>query len=662
MEDIIKYENDNSKNLVSNIENNYKNKGISLLATRIVNPISPNPVNKAGGIISVDTKVIPNTAVAYVGDALDFTITITNTSATETTGVIAFNNTLTSGLQLVAGTFKINGSSLDYSMGTLQENISAIESGKSTIIEFQLQVTSTAPTISTQDPNNSSNNITGLNVSKMLVTYGSGTEANSDYYILVPPAKVEKTASPSVVSVGGNITYTINIKNDNTSELTNVNLIDNLSSSVTFNSGSIRVNGSSTGFESQNPTTGITIGTIAASTTTVVIFDAKVANVPTGNVISNKASITYGADGSGTLESNEIATNIVGQLTVTKSATPSVSIGDFITYTINITNPGPGVANVQVLDSLSNSVSFTTGSVSVNGSSTGYESADPTTGFNISSIPANNPTVVIFKASINSNATVGSVINNTAKITGTITTPNGVSDSQIIQTNTTTTTVLKIQSTLTASTTVDKPIAKVGDTLTYTIKINNSGSNAATNVSMTDILPTGVSFVAGSVSVNGSTAGYESANPTTGITLPDVPAASAVTLVFKTNVESQADRTVASNKVNINATITLPNGTTTNYSITSSTATTNIGKVLPQAVANVVEAIALEGQALTAILNAEGKKMQASLNMTNITNEELLETNQSIISAVNAITRLEVMLQGNIDILNCQICCKKTTT
>ncbi|TKI88641.1 DUF11 domain-containing protein, partial [Bacillus cereus] len=59
--------------------------------------------------------------------------------------------------------------------------------------------------------------------------------------------------------------------------------------------------------------------------------------------------------------------------------------------------------------------------------------------------------------------------------------------------------------------------AGVGDTLTYTVRIQNSGTVAATNVSFLDPIPVGTTFVANSVTINGTP--QPGLNPTTGFPL-----------------------------------------------------------------------------------------------------------------------------------------------
>lgn len=50
---------------------------------------------------------------------------------------------------------------------------------------------------------------------------------------------------------------------------------------------------------------------------------------------------------------------------------------------------------------------------------------------------------------------------------------------------------------------MDREFASIGDTLTYTITLQNTGNIPATNVIITDSIPTGTTFIPGSVTING---------------------------------------------------------------------------------------------------------------------------------------------------------------
>lgn len=82
---------------------------------------------------------------------------------------------------------------------------------------------------------------------------------------------------------------------------------------------------------------------------------------------------------------------------------------------------------------------------------------------------------------------------------------------------------------------------------------------------------------------------------------------------------------------------------------------------LDQAVTDIIESIASQETALSGILTSEGERINTATKDTTLTNSDLLTVNQSVINTVNAITRLEVLLQGKLDIVKCQVCTKNTT-
>lgn len=74
-----------------------------------------------------------------------------------------------------------------------------------------------------------------------------------------------------------------------------------------------------------------------------------------------------------------------------------------------------------------------------------------------------------------------------------------------------------------------------------------------------------------------------------------------------------------------------------------------------QAVTDLIESVALAEAALSHILNAEGEKLQAAIVMKDIDTQKLLCVNKSIQSTVDAITRLELVLQTKLKLVACNI-------
>lgn len=84
--------------------------------------------------------------------------------------------------------------------------------------------------------------------------------------------------------------------------------------------------------------------------------------------------------------------------------------------------------------------------------------------------------------------------------------------------------------------------------------------------------------------------------------------------------------------------------------ITASTTTRS------QAITDLIQSVALEETALSHILNAEGEKIQKVVAMDDATPEMLLATNKSVESMVNAVTRLEMILQSKLAVFEDCMC------
>lgn len=74
-----------------------------------------------------------------------------------------------------------------------------------------------------------------------------------------------------------------------------------------------------------------------------------------------------------------------------------------------------------------------------------------------------------------------------------------------------------------------------------------------------------------------------------------------------------------------------------------------------QAIADLIESVALEETGISHILNAEGEKIQAFVGMSGVTADQLLAVNESVQNTVNAVTRLEMILQSKLDLFSTEI-------
>lgn len=253
--------------------------------------------------------------------------------------------------------------------------------------------------------------------------------------------------------------------------------------------------------------------------------------------ILNKSSIDYeykidptGSTSSGSLESNEIATELaIGSLNMVKSVNKNyATIGDILTYTVVLTNNGNILlSDIVFKDILPNGATFVTGSVTVDG--TPQPTFDPNTGFNLGSMLILGTKTVTFQAEVTSLPSPNTIINQaTTTFNYLVIIPVGGNASS----NTVTTTINVSTLTIVKSANVETVTA--GDTLTYTSVITNTGNIAAEDIEFTDLLASELTFVTGSVTVNGIS--EPTFDPNTGFNLGTLAPAGVITVVFDTTV------------------------------------------------------------------------------------------------------------------------------
>ncbi|WP_242270099.1 DUF11 domain-containing protein, partial [Bacillus cereus group sp. BfR-BA-01408] len=105
---------------------------------------------------------------------------------------------------------------------------------------------------------------------------------------------------------------------------------------------------------------------------------------------------------------------------------------------------------------------------------------------------------------------------------------------------------------------VNRAATLVGDILTYTVQITNTGTVTANNVQFIDTTSTGASFVANSVTING--APQPNLNPITGFGVGDISVGETVIVTFQATVTSIPSSGTITNVANITGSFTLVPG------------------------------------------------------------------------------------------------------
>lgn len=241
----------------------------------------------------------------------------------------------------------------------------------------------------------------------------------------------------------------------------------------------------------------------------------------------------------------------------------NADIGDVLTYTVVVNNPNSfTINNVVVTDTTPIGTTYL-GNLNVSAPYTGTTLA---TGLTITSIGPDDAVTISWQVKVNTTPPVPSPITNLANVV----IPGGTSGStNVVQTQVNHAFVSTIKA-------VNKSYANIGNTLTYMLTLTNFGNVAANNVVITDPIPTGTTYVAGSLTGNVAFSG----TPATGLALTaPIPAGGSAIITYQVNV---ANTIPSTNPIPNTAAITYaytvdpakPNGV--NVATTSNTTTTKI--------------------------------------------------------------------------------------
>ena len=320
----------------------------------------------------------------------------------------------------------------------------------------------------------------------------------------------KKEVNTSEAKVGDTLTYTIKLTNNGNADGT-VTVTDEIPTGTTLVADSITANGS---YNEENKTITWTDVKVEAGKTAEVSFKATI-NSDTKTSVTNKAVI----DGNKPTEEVETkVANITGVKSVDKS---TAKVGDTLIYTIKLTNSGNGDGKVTVTDEIP------TGTRIKDENTTGYNKETNTMTWSNVEVKAGKSVELTLEVVVKDDTT--DTVKNVAKI-----------DNKEIPEKPET----KVAN-ITGIKTVDKTEAKVGDTLTYTIKLTNSG-NGDGKVTVTDEIPTGTTLVADSITANGS---YNEENKTITWTDVKVEAGKTAEVSFKATINSDTKTSVTNKAV-----------------------------------------------------------------------------------------------------------------
>ncbi|MCU5075891.1 cell surface protein, partial [Bacillus paranthracis] len=513
----------------------------------IVDPVNP-PVSSAATsnttLLQINNATIISTKTADltfadIGNTITFTLNLPNTGNTAATDVTIID-ILDSNLSFVPNSFTVNGQTIPNADLSTGVNIGAINGGNAAIVTFQATVT----TLPTLNPISNSASITYhyvVDPSQPSITTSNQSNTTT-IQINSAILTAQKNSNVSTVDIGQDITYTVTITNSGNVSATNVIFTDLIPDGTSFEPNSFTLNG--TTIPNANIITGVPIGDIAPNESVIVAFHIIANEIPAINPITNQASVSFqhivnpaNPPVSKNITSNNVTTKIESAIlnTIKIGDKTFATIGDTITYTTTITNTGNIPANNVIFsDPLPSWTQFVTGSVVVDG--TPLPSASITSGIGINTVNPDQTVTIIFQVQIVSNPTT---FTPQLQNLGFVNFQYNVGNALLAQPGNVETNVFvtSIHSAiLSAVKTASTAFANIGDTITYTVLIQNSGNTNATNLNFSDLIPAGTTFVENSFAVNGST--IPGANPNNGVNIGTVNASSSLTVTFQVIVTS----------------------------------------------------------------------------------------------------------------------------
>ncbi|MDO8648989.1 MAG: hypothetical protein Q7R81_04375 [Candidatus Peregrinibacteria bacterium] len=532
----------------------------------------PNPNNNTSTTVETSVQCpIPDLTIVKSGGAsvtrggkVTYTITLRNTGNTSHPQVY-FHDEFPAGFTFLpgestAGCVLINGIVV-CEVGTMQPgqvSVSTVVFEVPTIAQCTQTTVQNKATIAFGGPQPDAN--LNNNVSTVSTTVHCPTPTTADISVT--------KAGPASVVRGGTISYTVNVTNSGPATAQNVVVTDAIPSGLTYNSGS---SDASCYLNGSNITCNIGALTSGQSKSLTIAFNTAAQTNCSQTTVQNTATVTTSTSdpSQGNNTSQTVTTTITcptpttTDLAITKTGPSAITRGGTITYTLTVTNNGPASAqNVSVNDAIP-------------GGGLTYNSAqsDASCTLQGNNVVCNLGTMtngqvktlsLVFNVPNQDNCASVAVNNHATVTSQTGETNAGNNTSQTVTTsiNCPTPTVADVTITKTGASTVTR-----GGTLTYTLAVKNEGPASATNVIVTDAIPSGLTYNAGA---SDASCYQNGSNITCNVgTLAD-DQVKTLLLVFNVPTQNNCSQTTVQNTATV-STSTTESSTSNNTSQTVST-------------------------------------------------------------------------------------------
>ena len=387
--------------------------------------------NKTAGVNVTVLEIIPDKTVNIsnpnFGDNVNYTVTVTNDGIGDAKDVVV-RDILGEGLKFVSATG-------NYTFDEATRTITWIVD----LAKGESKVFSVIATVSGYG-----------NVTNSLVVGNKTTGVN----VTVPEINPDKTVDNEIPNFGDNVTYTVTVTNDGIGDANNVVITDVLDKGLKFLNA--------TGNFTYDEKTGIITWIVDLAKGETKTFNVNVTVLGYG-VLPNTVAV-----GNKTAVRNITVPEIISVKEVNSS---DIHIGDEITYTITVSNPGKiNAANVVIRDILPEGLKF------INASNGGVY--DPVTG------------IITWILNITANSTVDLTadvcVNKSGNITNTVNVGNKTSNCTIESGD-----IVDLEIHIVA----DKSEIYVGDNIVYTVTVINNGPSDAINTIANILIPNALSIL-----------------------------------------------------------------------------------------------------------------------------------------------------------------------
>ena len=495
-------------------------------------------INKGDTAPYVEKRV--DKPATKVGDKLTYTVTLGNAEGAayeiENASMI---DIIPAELDFEDGSVQVDGMSVDYSFDsetrTLTVPLGSIAHATEKTVTFSVTVNESAYGKTVYNTAVlSGDNITDAEDTDDGVSVGDGKARPN----------IEKRSDKSSAKVGDKITYTLTLSNSETATVPVENAVvtDVIPAGLTFEYGSVMLDGSTTSdytYGEASRLLTVNVGSIEPDTSRTVSFVVTVNEDAYNTTIQNLATLT--SDNTEPVQDKDdgvIISEGMTDLSIKKSVSAvTAKVGETLTYTVQVANGAGAEVNIRdvtLTDEIPDGLTFC-GNVTVDGYSAvyQYDNGSHTLVVPLDAIAPGQIKTVCFDALINSDA-YGMTIENTAVASGSnvpdmedtddgVTIEDGTPDGHA------------------GAKSANKTTARVGDTITYTITLENGSLATAewTGATVTDVLPDGVTFT-GIIQKNGQATteyAYDSSSRTLTLTPYAISPDTQVVYTFDVTVD-----------------------------------------------------------------------------------------------------------------------------